>query len=50
MKKTLFKSCFINIFGRPNEYISNNWFGETIIIMNKENINLSANAKSDEFL
>lgn len=50
MKKTWLKSCLINIIGWPNKFILNNCFGKTIIILNKKNLNPSANAKSIEFL
>lgn len=49
MKKAYFKSCLINISGQPNKFVSNNWFGKTIFILNKDNINLSINIKLDEF-
>lgn len=50
MKEVWLGSCFINISGQPNKFIPDNWFGEAIIILNKKNINLAANAKSDKFL
>ena len=50
MKEAWLHSCLINISGRPNKFVPDDWFGETIIMLNKENINPSANAKSDEFL
>lgn len=50
MKEAWLKSCLINISGRPNKFVPEDRFGETIIMLNKDNINPSANAKSDEFL
>lgn len=50
MKEAWLQSCLINISGRPNKFVPDDRFGETIIMLNKENINPSANAKSDEFL
>lgn len=50
MKDAWLESCLINISGRPNKFVPDNRFGETIIMLNKENINPSTNAKSDEFL
>lgn len=49
MKDAWLKSCFINISGQLNKFVPNNWFDETIIMLNKENINPSANVKSDKF-
>ncbi len=49
MKNTWLYYCLINIFGRPNKFVLDDWFGETIIMLNKQNIDLFANAKSDEF-
>lgn len=49
MKDALLESCLINISGWPNKFVPNDWFGETIIILNKKNINSFANAKSDKF-
>lgn len=50
MKEVWLQSCLINISGRPKKFVPDDRFGETIIMLNKENINPSANAKSDEFL
>ena len=44
------QSCLINISGRPNKSISDDWFDKTMIMLNKQNINPFANIKSDEFL
>lgn len=50
MKDAWLQSCLINIFRQPNKFVSDDQFGETIIILNKKNINPSANTKSEEFL
>ena len=50
MKEAWLYSCLINISGQPNKFVLNNRFGKTIIMLNKENINPSANAKFDESL
>lgn len=49
MKETWLKSYLINISGQPNKLILDNQFDEIIIILNKKNINLSVNIKSDKF-
>lgn len=49
IKEVWLGSYFINISSWSNKFIPNNWFGEAIIILNKENINLFVNAKSNEF-
>lgn len=36
MKNVWLQSCFINISGWPNKFISDNQFGKTIIILNKQ--------------
>lgn len=50
IKKAWLKSCLINITSRLNKFVSNNCFSETIIMLNKKNINPFANTKSDKFL
>ena len=50
MKEAWLHSCLINISSQPNKFVPDNRFGETIIMLNKENINPSANTKSDELL
>lgn len=40
----------INPSGRPDKFIPDDRFGETIIKLNKEKVRPSANAKTDEFL
>lgn len=50
MKEVWLRFYLINISGRLNKFVPNDWFGEIIIILNKENINPSVNAKSDKFL
>lgn len=50
IKEAQLEFCLINISGWLNRFIPNNWFNKTIIILNKENINLFVNTKSDEFL
>lgn len=50
MKEAQLDSCLINISGRLNKFVPDNWFGEKIIMLNNENINPFTNAKSDEFL
>ncbi|MCJ1343041.1 hypothetical protein MMC31_001230 [Peltigera leucophlebia] len=50
MKDAWLESCLINISGWPNKFIPDDRFDEIIIMLNKENINPSANAKSDKFL
>lgn len=50
MKKVWLKFCLINISSQPNKFVPNDEFGETIILFNKENMNPSINAKSDQFL
>lgn len=49
IKDVWLQSCLINISRRPNKFVSDDQFGETIIMLNKQNINPSANAKLDEF-
>lgn len=49
VKKVQLEFYFINIFSQLNKYILDNWFDETIIILNTKNINPSNNAKSDKF-
>ncbi len=49
IKNAWFYFCLINISEQPNKFVPNDQFKETIIILNKQNINPSANAKSDEF-
>lgn len=49
MKETWLEFCLINIIGQPNKFVPDNCFGKIIIMLNKENLNLSANAKSDKF-
>lgn len=49
IKKAWFRSYLINISGWSNKFVSDNQFRETIILLNKKNINPSANAKSDKF-
>ena len=50
IKEAWLESYLINIFYWLNKFVSDNWFGEIIIMLNKKNINLSANAKFDKFL
>ena len=50
MKEAWLHSCLINICGQLNKFVPDNRFRKTIIILNKKNINLFANNKSDEFL
>lgn len=50
MKETWLYSCLINISGRLNKFVLDDRFGETIIMLNKENINPSTNIKSNKFL
>lgn len=49
MKEAWRESYLINISDQPNKFILDNEFSETINILNKESIKLSANAKSDKF-
>lgn len=49
MKETWLESYLINISRQPNKLILDNQFDEIIIILNKKNINLFVNAKSDKF-
>lgn len=42
--------CLINPSGRPGKFMADDRFGERIILLNKEKVRPSANAKSDEFL
>lgn len=49
IKETWLEFCLINIFIQPSKFLSNDMFSKTIIVLNKENINLSANTKSDKF-
>lgn len=50
MKQIQLKSYLINITGWLNKFVPDNCFGKTFIILNKKNINPSANAKFDKFL
>ena len=43
-------TCLINPSGRTNKFMANDHFGEKIILLNKEKVRPSSNAKSDEFL
>lgn len=49
MKEAWLRSCLINISSWPNKFVPDNWCGEIIIMLNKENINPFTNAKSDKF-
>lgn len=49
MKEAWLESYPINITGYPNKFVPDNCFGETIIILNKKNLNPSVNVKSDKF-
>lgn len=42
--------CLINPSGRTNKFMADDRFGEKIILLNKEKVRPSSNAKSDEFL
>lgn len=49
IKEAWLQSCLINISGQSKKFVPDDRFGKTDIMLNKENINPSANAKSDEF-
>lgn len=49
-KDVWFHFCLINISGQPNKFVPDYQFGETIIMLNKQNINSFTNTKLDKFL
>ena len=48
-KRAWYDYCLINPSGRADKFYADDRFGETIIKLNKEKIQLSANAKTDHF-
>ena len=50
LKQAWLDYSLINPSRRANKFMADDRFGEKIILLNKEKIRLSANAKSDEFL
>ena len=50
LKQVWLDYYLINLSGKVDNFIADNWFGEKIMLLNKEKICQSANASSDEFL
>lgn len=50
LKQAWLNYCLINQFGRADTFMANNWFGEKIILLNKEQICLSTNTSSNKLL
>lgn len=49
IKETWLRSCLINISDWLKKFVFNNKFDETIITLNKKNINPFTNTKSNDF-
>lgn len=50
MKKTQMDYCLINTLGKANKFFADDWFGEIIIMKNKDKVKPLVNTTSDKFL
>lgn len=50
LRQAWYDYCLINPSGRPDKFMADDRFGERIVLLNKEKVRPSANAKSDELL
>lgn len=50
LKQTLFDYCLINLFNKPDKFITNNLFDKKIVLLNMKKVYLFANISTNKFL